>query len=233
MKRPPTKKTLQDICRRRPNCPRARKALAHWYAARQKTKEAKAEMLRAKKLEERRNKMVVEHQGLIGLAIRLLANTTYVAKRTWQDNYSDGQLGLMRAAELWVDGRGLAWTTFASLCIRGWILHYAHRDRLVWIPRQKTTERYERERAVAESEVFGDEDLEIVQEPHGELRPLELALEGIEKEHAALLVGEFLQGNRPAEMAKRLGLSMVKYREARVLALNRIGCQIVRIERSR
>lgn len=83
---------------------------------------------------EERNALVLQWSGLPLFVYRRLAHLKVVRRLDYEDAVSAGTLGLIRAAELWDESRGIQFDTYAFWAVRRSILTEANKVHIVHAP---------------------------------------------------------------------------------------------------
>jgi RNA polymerase sigma factor (sigma-70 family) len=209
-----TEKRLREECAQHPFCTKAAGALAAWLRSKKRFQEARTCRRIVKRLQERRNAMVLVNQGLIGKQIERMAHLPSLALRGGKECYSDGQIGLIRACELWDPERGIQFSTYASLAIRNEILHGMEQDGLPVTSSGRVLER----ESLQEHEPSTTDTPEL-EEADTKARILGIIAELPEKEREVIALLYYQDANGE-EAGERLGITRqaVQARHTKALA---------------
>lgn len=208
---------LKEDCRAFPNCPRRRKKYADWLRGRGRKKEAEKADLLVIQLQERRNVLVMQNQGLIGAQLRRFWGAPAIRARGWEECYSDGQIGLISAAEHWSPNRPTKFASYASWCIHCSIMRAVKSDKFFshFGNRGLDTDIHVRREPLCNHEPAAPEEVEIDEAAE----KLAICVHGLPLAERRVIEVLFYQGGSVDECAATLKISRetVRLRKTRAI----------------
>jgi RNA polymerase sigma factor (sigma-70 family) len=215
-----TKKQILSRIGKHPNDPAGRLLYADWLKDHGHIHEAKKQLAEAKRLTERRDKLVMENQGLVGMMLARLLQLPAVQARPQGAPASDAQLGLLYAANLWREDFGVKFSTYACRGIAREVFRHINDDWLIRVPetssRRKPSPKWESnrqecrapiERGASTLSIRDPRSAEEADEKEVERSNVDEAVASLPLAQAAVVDALWYRGLSPAEAAEELAIS--------------------------
>lgn len=182
---------------------------------------------------EARNALVEQWLPLVGWVIKKLGfRARHVAGLPLEEAESAGRLGLLRAAELWDETRGIRFNTFAAYWIKQHIFRAAEQWRLVHVPCHKLHDKsYRPARCFSLDSNSNKWNYNPVYEalsiPDADRRDeMEVAMRCLRQREREVLKLRFWEGLTLLETGARLGVTRERIRQIEARALEKLRAHL-------